>query len=384
MANKRLNILVTIPTSFCFGLQHISLSLFAESRDAIDPFFLITKWNNGDFEKLIQRYNFSYSFSWLGMFSRKLDWYNLKMSAEAFIRLPFLYRDFFKLIRIHKPDIIFFANHHELILLLPVLWMINNKVVCHMHDPAPNIPFQRFTFRFYGARVDKFIAVSRSVKDRLISLGCNESKISVVLNGIYLPDEAELGRVRLPDIWPSDAFIVGITGQMTETKGHMDLLEAFMLAYNKNPKLRLLIGGRKLEPLFAKLNQEVERLGLTHVIFFSDWVESVHDFYRSIDLLVLPSRHDEGYGLVVAEALAHGKPAIITESGGAVEIVEDGKSGFIVPKRDYVTISERIVLLSSNQSLYDKMSASGRAHVRQVLTMQKAAMEFKSILVDIA
>jgi len=60
--------------------------------------------------------------------------------------------------------------------------------------------------------------------------------------------------------------------------------------------------------------------------------KNVLDFYNSIDILILASRHDEGYGLVVAEAMACGKPVIITDSGGAAEIVVNAESGFIVKK----------------------------------------------------
>ena len=90
----KIKILAVIPSGFCFGLQHVSIDLFANSKNWIDPHFLITRWNDGDFEKLVSRHGFTYSFSWLGMFSRKLDWRNLRMSLHALSKVPRLYYDF--------------------------------------------------------------------------------------------------------------------------------------------------------------------------------------------------------------------------------------------------------------------------------------------------
>ncbi|MBC7748392.1 MAG: glycosyltransferase family 4 protein, partial [Methylotenera sp.] len=270
--------MATVPSGFCFGLQHITIDFFATSKKEIEPFFLVTKWSNGDFEKMLAAQGFSYSYSWLGMFSRKLDWFYLKMSLEAFVKLPALYTSYLKLIKKHKPDILFFANHHELILLLPVLWITKIKVVCHMHDPSPAIPFQIKTFKQYGKRVDKFIAISNSVKDRLMQLGCSTNKITVVPNGIHLPDLIVGRKFQFIQSagWKASDFIIGITGQMTETKGHEDVIEAFELAYKNNKQLRLVIGGKPLEPYYSHLQELVINKGLKQVVLFSGWLKDAN------------------------------------------------------------------------------------------------------------
>lgn len=381
--SKKIKILVAIPSSFCFGLQHVSIDLFAACKSEIEPHFLITKWNNGEFEKMVKQHQFAYSFSWLGMFSRKLDWYNLKMSLEALIKLPVLYWHFIRLLRKQKPDILFFANHHELILLLPVLWFVKTPVVCHMHDPSPAIPFQQKTFAWYGKKVNRFITISEDVKNRLMLLGCTKQKISVVHNGIELFNNVSKERSNVfvdAANWEQDVFIVGITGQMTETKGHEDLLAAFEQAYQQNNKLRLVFGGKQLEPMFTKLKEQVTAKGLVGVVYFSGWLSHASSFYSAIDVFILASRHDEGYGLVVAEAMANLRPVIITRSGGAAEIVEHKQSGIIVEKQDIAAMANAMLQYALQKKFYNNMQQNGRLRIEQCFSIASAAKQFVEIL----
>ena len=383
MSNRKLKVLVVIPSAFCFGLQHVSIDLFGAVKSSIEPHFLITRWNDGEFEKHLKRSGFEYSFSWLGMFSRKMDWVNMRMSITALIKLPKLYFDFLKLCRLKKPEILFFANHHELVLLLPVLWFIRIKVVCHMHDPSPAIPFQKRTFFWYGSQVDHFIAISRDVKKRLMDLGCQEKKISVVHNGIAMPEAGNRQRSKRfigQFAWPEDVCIVGITGQMTATKGHEDLVEAFSIAIQDNPKLRLVIGGKLLEPLFTSLTLMIEKKGIKPYVGFSGWVKEVGMFYEAIDIFILASRHDEGYGLVVAESMSYGKPVVITNSGGATEIVENGVNGYIVPKQNSKKMAEKMLLLSIDHSLYLNFSSKAIERIKNDFAIEIAASRFSELM----
>ncbi len=380
MKEKPIKIAAIIPSAFCFGLQHFSIALLAELKHKVKVHFLVTLWNNGEFINLLNKNNFSYSLSWLGMFSRKLDGYNLRMSLHALVKLPVLYYDFIKLLRQQKPDVLLFANHHELILFLPVLAFTKIPVVCHMHDPSPAIAFQKRTFRWYGKSVRLFIAISEDVKKRLMDLGCNEKKIAVVHNGIAIPELYPA--TQQPSLfakqfgWPADTFVVGITGQMTATKGHEDLLDAFAIARQQNSRLRLVIGGKKLEPLYAVLQHKIHEMGLQNFIGFSGWIDKVETFYQNIDLFILASRHDEGYGLVVAEAMAHGKPVVITNSGGAAEIVQEGLNGFIVPKLSPDILAQRIVTLSQNPDLCTRMGENARTRIKTDFDVEISANNF--------
>lgn len=377
MNEKKVRILAIVPSAFCFGLQHITLQLFDQLGLVWDAHFLVTRWNDGEFIRRLKELNLSYSLSWLGMFSRKMDWKNIRMTVHALSKLPRLYLDFRKIIREHRPDILFFANHHEMILLLPMLWNSKVPVICHMHDPSPAIPFQKFTFWLYDRVVTRYVAISHDVAGRLRALGCPPSKIEVIHNGVKLPSGA-VDKSNFRNKWgfgESD-FVIGIAGQMTATKGHEDLLEAFRKVRLIHPNLRVMIGGRKMEPLYQILTQWIDRYNLSNSVIFTDWISDMSSFYQSIDLFVLASRHDEGYGLVVAESMAAGTPALITASGGAQEIVQHGKTGWITEKNNPETMASALCYLLDHPDEYHEVKRQVSRRIQDEFTLEVMADRF--------
>lgn len=386
MTNDKLKVLAIIPSGFCFGLQISTVEFFSRFPATIESHFLLTRFGDGELEKLLNKFNIPSSYSWLGMFSRKMDWYNIKMSLHALIKLPKLYFDFARLLRKQKPDILFFANHHELILLYPVLLFTKRKIVCHMHDPSPAIPFQKKTFRFYGAVVNKFMAITESVRNRVIALGCEPGKVKTISMGTKIRAEQKEDRLHFfcdKAGWPRDVFIVGITGQMTFTKGIMDLLEAFRLLYNKNNAARLVIGGKPTGPFYEELQAKVREWGLEKFVLFPGWLPDVTTFFRNIDAYVMASRHEEGFGMVVAEAMMAYKPVVATASGGVVELVADTVTGYIVEKANPIQMSERLYYLSVNPEACKTMVEAARRRIEQHFDIEKQAKAMVDLLYEV-
>lgn len=386
MPDKRKKILVIVPSGFCFGLQHITVRYFSGMKDNIESHFLITHWGNGEFQRLLEKHQLSFSFSWLGMFSRKLDWKNIKMSLNALIRIPFLYYDFVKLKQRFKPDLIYFANHHELILLTPLLYFYRTPVVCHMHDPCPDIQFQKLNFRFYSKRVNSFIAISRSVKERLVKLGCCEDKITLIYNGVDVLNRGVFKRnERFSELagWPLGVFIFGYSGQITETKGLMDIFLSFIIISKKYPSARLVIGGKKEGDFYFYLKNEINSLGFSDKVFFSGWLTDVDEFYQGIDTFVLASRHDEGFGLVVADAMSKGIPVISSQSGGAAEIVENLNSGLLFPKHDHKALASCMELIMVDEDLRKKMIQNALERIGSDFDICKQTRKLAEFLINI-
>jgi glycosyltransferase involved in cell wall biosynthesis len=119
------------------------------------------------------------------------------------------------------------------------------------------------------------------------------------------------------------------------------------------------------------------------LVAFSGWQPNVDSFFNNIDLFVLASRHDEGYGLVVAEAMAYGLPVVITNSGGAVEIVENGINGYIVEKRDVEMMAQKIVLLSNNLHLSHAMGQSGYKRINSKFNIKNQVTHLQTLLLTL-
>jgi glycosyltransferase involved in cell wall biosynthesis len=90
--------------------------------------------------------------------------------------------------------------------------------------------------------------------------------------------------------------------------------------------------------------------------------ESPADTYGQADVLVHASIED-GFGLVVSEALACGRPVIVTDTTGACELVRDGENGFVVPARQPRVIADRLAQLAGDRALLARMSAAAPASV---------------------
>ena len=141
-----LKVLAIIPCPYVSGLQIMTICFFERLSTRLNSHFLLTRWTDGEFSRRLDQLGIPYTYSWLGMFSRKLDWRNLRMTIHCLAKLPILYRDFLRLARSYRPSIIYAGNYHEIILLSPLLAALKIPVIYHVHNPLPTGPFYRRSF----------------------------------------------------------------------------------------------------------------------------------------------------------------------------------------------------------------------------------------------
>jgi glycosyltransferase involved in cell wall biosynthesis len=306
------------------------------------------------------------------------------MTIECLIKLPIAWRDFLRLYRSLHPDLIYLANHHEIILLWPLLVWVRHKVVCHMHDPPPPIVFQRLTFFFWRRAVERFLFVSNDARERLGKLSASEIPGVVVHNGVQI-EPINLPRQRNDHFcemfgWPSHCVIFGLTAQLSSHKGHEDFIEAAFLAHRLNPKMRFVIGGRGSDHYIAQLKQWIAARGMDKCVKFSGWLPRASEFYERIDVFVLASRHEEGFGLVIAEAGERGLPSIATRSGGAVEVLADGETGILVNRNDPQDMAQAMISLGADAELRNRMGLRARERITKEFNLDVQAERFANLL----
>lgn len=386
--SNRLRVLAVVPTPYVFGLQVVTLDFFSRLRRWADCHFLLTKWSDGEFGRRLDAMGVPHTSAWMGMFSRRLDPKNLRMTVEALARVPGLYAHLWRLARRFRPDLIYTANHHELILLGPLLRLLRIPVLCHMHDPPPNIPFQRASFRVWSQPVTQFVAISEDVQRRLGEFPVAPERVGMIHNGI---DLAQFPRGHGRDDrfvrrfgWPEGAVVAGLTGQMHDRKGQMDLLEAAAALRDRVPALRVVIGGKETGEYPERLRRFAAEKGLGDRVGFSGWADHARDFYSGLDVFVLASRHEEGFGLVVAEAMACGVATIATRSGGAAEIFEDGRSGLLVDRSAPDQLADALLRLASDPELRVRFAEAGRCRVEREFDLDLQTEKLKAALFDVA
>lgn len=95
-------------------------------------------------------------------------------------------------------------------------------------------------------------------------------------------------------------------------------------------------------------------VGPSPIVELLGWVNDVADFYNQISIYIQPSI-TEGFGIEILEAMAYGRPVIVSSGAGAADLVEEGVNGFIVPPRDPQAILDKILYFKNNPSAIAEM-----------------------------
>jgi glycosyltransferase involved in cell wall biosynthesis len=387
LSRQDLRVLAIVPCAQCFGLQSVTLAFFGQMPDWVESHFVNTLWTDGEFGRRLDALKITHSSTWLGMISRKLDRTNLAMTFQCLLRLPIAWCDILQIYRKFRPDIIYLANYHEAILLWPLLLWVRRRVVCHMHDPPPAIAFQKIAFFVWRRAIGRFLFISQDVRQRLAYLGPPGITDVTIYNGVAVTPLAlpRCRNMRFCELfgWSEDSVIFGMTGQINSSKGHTEFIEAAYVAHRSNQKTRFVIGGKRESNQFiGELQDRILDRGLNEFVRFSEWLPDPKDFYESIDVLVLASRHEEGFGLVLAEAGERGLPAISTRSGGAVEVILDGETGIVVEKQDTSALALAIRQIAGDEEMRRRMGQRARQRIIDEFNLVVQSSRFAKFLYE--
>jgi glycosyltransferase involved in cell wall biosynthesis len=123
------------------------------------------------------------------------------------------------------------------------------------------------------------------------------------------------------------------------------------------PTVRFVVVGQG--PLEAEIRAQARTLGLSRTVLFTGFREDAPRVASCFDVFVLTSEY-EGLSIAVIEALALGKPVVVSRVGGLPEVVEDGRQGFLVAPIDTEAFAERIVKILRDPELCARMSEAAR------------------------
>ncbi len=216
-------------------------------------------------------------------------------------------------------------------------------------------------------RYDAYIAVSSALREELVLMGVPRGKIYVVPNGVdlnFIDSIRQVGNIKKP--------VICYVGRLEARKNIIDLIKAFKMVSNEKPHAKLIVIGTG--PLLRKAVKVTVSLGLSNNVVFKGEVnyEEVIRTIKSSDCLVLPSLQ-EGFGIVLIEAMACCKPVVAYDIPQVRDAVRDGVNGFLVPPRNVKLLAERIISLLENEDLRREMGLMGRRIVEKQFTWEKVA-----------
>ena len=241
--------------------------------------------------------------------------------------------------------------------------------------PIRNTPINRYLFRRV---ITKIVANSQETKRTILAnneMLVPEEKIRVIYNGVHLSRYHQ-------DIEPlykseQSEIVLGCAGRLSEEKGHLYLLEMMQYLRKKGHRYRLLIAGEGR--LMNALQKKAHKLGVDDSVEFLGFVEEMPAFFRSLDIFLLSS-HYEGFGYVIAEAMASGKPVVAFDIKSSAEIIDHGKTGYITDRNNAGEMAQRVVELAENKGLREKMGTSGRKRVEEMFSFEKTQEEIKDLI----
>jgi glycosyltransferase involved in cell wall biosynthesis len=257
------------------------------------------------------------------------------------------------------------------------------KHIWHIHEIIEKPVFlHRFLAWRFRATADQLIVVSKAVEQHWQhELPAN--KITQIYNGIE-----PIALSNIPDFKrtcniPANALVIGMAARIHYWKGQayfVEIARAMLLKQlneanlsnldSNNPQevispLYFLIAGDPFpgyEYLLEALHAQLQDPIFKDRVFYLGLVQEMDVFYRSIDVLILPSQLPDPLPTVILEAMQYGIPVVATAQGGALEMVQDNATGIFIPLDNALVAAEKIQAILP-ASIRQQMGAAGQQRV---------------------
>ena len=256
------------------------------------------------------------------------------------------------------------------------------------------IPYVSTCHGFYKRRLgrrllpawgDQAIAISIPVGEALVrDFQLKSEKVTTILNAIDIVElenryrEKDPKVIRLEHNILQENPVIGIVARVVEDKGHEFFLRAAAELINTSfPSLKVLIVGDG--PYLPTVRELAKRLGIEKSTFFFGSINDVTYALAIIDIFVLPAIWREGFGLSIIEAMAVGKPVIVTNIWALNELVQNRVNGLLVNPKDVDALAGAVSELLQNRSLYEKISKNGYEMVKREFSIAKMAQRMDQL-----
>lgn len=221
------------------------------------------------------------------------------------------------------------------------------------------------------------IAISKPVLQHLkADFGVAQNKICLIPNGIdlnrFVVADDQRRRQARQELGINHAPLIGIIARLSDVKGIEVLIKAMPDVLKRIPLAQLIIVGQGPEE--ENLKKLTQDLALTGQIHFKNIIHQAQDLLPAFDVFVMPSLM-EGLGLSVIEAQACGIPVVASRIGGLIDLIEDGKTGYLVPVNDPAFLAARVVDLLQNHAQSRVMAQQARLNIEQHYSSQNMLKE---------
>ena len=294
-----------------------------------------------------------------------IETYLVRFNILSFLKLLEFLRDY-------QPDVIHIQNNRSIRFGQRIARSLGVPYVVTVHRVAPE-GAPRIAHNLLGG----VIAANEVIRESLVnSQGIPKSLIRVIHHGIDVdalsPERDRRGAGPGHELIP----VVGSVGRLSRVKGHHIFLEAASrLAERGIEALFAIVGEGEEEKSLRRLTR---KLGLEKQVTFSPHIPNRRELYRIFDVVVVPTLRG-GVGLTALEAMSMGKPVIASSVGEILHVIEDEKTGFLIPEGDVNELARRMEQLLGNPALAKQVGQRARDYVVEnfaLAPMVKATRQF--------
>ena len=247
-------------------------------------------------------------------------------------------------------------------------------LVNSVHNPEDfyTKPLVAFLARLAALRQQQTIVISRAVADHLATyLKTPRAKLSLVYYGLKPRSRTGINFRQKYGI-PADVPLIGTVGRLSKQKGHFVLIKAMALVCRELPRARLLIIGHDDQGLKDGLLARIREAGLEENIILGGFRDEIPDIMACFGVFCLPSLW-EGFGMVLIEAMAESKPIVASRVGSIPEVVEDGRTGLLIPPGDENQLAAALLRLLRDKDLAAAMGRAGKERLEKHFTRRAMA-----------
>lgn len=238
--------------------------------------------------------------------------------------------------------------------------------------------------RLYAPFVHHYVALSCDLERYLLDkIGIRRARVSQIYNGVdaerFRPASGPAAIPGCP--WDrSSHWLVGTVGRMQGVKAQTLLARAFVRTLELAPMLRermrlVMVGEGALR---AECQTILAEGGAASLAWLPGERGDVADVMRGLNTFVLPSLA-EGISNTILEAMASGLPVVATRVGGNVELVDNGRSGIVVPSADVEAMAQAMADLAHNPARAAALGAEGRREVERRFSLQAMVMAYRDL-----
>jgi len=212
----------------------------------------------------------------------------------------------------------------------------------------------------------RIVALSRAIEAQLEAFGVDSERVVRIASAVdtqrYRPDPTARARLLAELGLPREALVVGVVAQLIARKGHDRLLAALPELAHRVPAVSVVLFGRG--PREASLRAELRALGLDGRTRVAGFRADLPELLPGVDLLVHPARR-EGLGAALLEAAACGLPIVAAPVGGIPDVIDHGRTGWLVDCADPAALADALARLLSAPGERKRLGDAARREVER-------------------